>query len=323
MFAAIDPEQSSGRTKELLEATHRQLGRIPNLYRTMANSPTTLAAYLAFRDVLQRGELDVAMRERVALLTAALNSCDYCVAAHSFRSQKIGLTAIDIENTRRGRSEDLAVDALLKFVVEMIEHRGEIGGEALQRLAEHGWSEAAIGEVIAHVALNIFSNYFKHVAHPELDFPAAPEPSDATAEDVRYTVDASAVAGQWSVRSKFDFDATIGVLKQAIAAQDLLLIGEIDPRKILMSAGLSLRPARQLLFFHPRYMKRLLEADARAVSEVPLKIVVLESHDGSVVLRGPDVTRSFACYRGLDELAEELEAVRAKIVSTIAIGSRE
>src|SRR5689334_10975 len=110
MFAAINPEKANGTARELLEATQRQLGRIPNLYRTMANSPGALAGYLAFRDALQKGELTVAMRERVALLTAQLNSCDYCISAHAFRSQKIGLSDQDIANTRRAMSDDPGVD---------------------------------------------------------------------------------------------------------------------------------------------------------------------------------------------------------------------
>jgi len=93
MFQPIDPETAAGNVKSLLDATRRQLGRVPNLYRALANSPHALEAYLAFRDALQQGQLDVPMRERVALLTAQLNACDYCVAAHSFRGGKLGMSA--------------------------------------------------------------------------------------------------------------------------------------------------------------------------------------------------------------------------------------
>jgi AhpD family alkylhydroperoxidase len=320
MFVAIDPEHTSGTTRDLLDATQRQLGRAPNLYRTMANSPTALAGYLAFRDVLQRGELPVAMRERVALLTAQLNSCDYCVAAHAFRSQKMGLTPTDIENTRRGRSDDASVNAALKFVTELIENRGQSSDVTLAELPRHGWSEVAIGELVAHVALNTLSNYFKHVAHPELDFPPAPElKQPALGTKLDYAVDASSVAGQWTAKSRWEFSSTVARLKQAIIANDLLLIDEIDPQKILMSAGMQVRPARQLLFFHPRFMKRLLQADARAVPEVPLKIVVLETDAGSVVLRGPDLIERFAPYRGLDELARELDVIRTQIIASVSM----
>lgn len=317
MFAAIDPNQAMGITKELLESTQRQLGRVPNLYRTMANSPAALAGYLAFRDVLQKGGLPVAMRERVALLTAQLNSCDYCVAAHAFRSQKIGLSAQDIDATRRATSEDPAVDVALKFVVELIDNRGQVSEFTLAELARLGWTEGSIGELVAHVALNTLSNYFKHVAHPDLDFPPASALFESESP-LEYAVDASSVKGQWAVGSNFDFEETIARLKHAIAAHELLLISEIDPQKILMSAGMRLRPARQLLIFHPRYMKRLLETDARAVPEVPMKIVVLEAADGTVVLRGSQFAQSFAHYSRLTDLATELDDLRSQIVANVA-----
>lgn len=318
MFAAIDPDRASGTTKELLDTTQRQLGRIPNLYRTMANSPTALAGYLAFRDALQKGELPPAMRERVALLTAQLNSCDYCVGAHAFRAQKIGLSVQDIEDTRRGSSEDRSIDAALRLVAELLEGRGKVSQATLTELVRLGWTEASIGEVVAHVALNTLSNYFKHVTHPELDFPPAPALTIESATPLDYAVDASTVEGQWAVRSRFDFEETIARLKHAIAAHELLLISEIDPQKILMSAGMQLRPARQLLFFHPRYMKRLLQGDARAVPEVPLKIVVLEAENHSVIVRGAETTHSFAAYPALADLARKLDIVRSQIVSNVS-----
>lgn len=97
MFTAIDPQDSTGPARELLAQVGQQLGRVPNLYRAMSNSPAALAAYLAFRQALQHGELDVRMRERIALLTAQLNACEYCVAAHAFRAHKLGLSTDDIQ----------------------------------------------------------------------------------------------------------------------------------------------------------------------------------------------------------------------------------
>jgi uncharacterized peroxidase-related enzyme len=317
MFAAIDPGKASGATKDLLEVTQRQLGKVPNLYRTMANSPTALAGYLAFRDALQKGELSIAMRERVALLTAQLNACDYCIAAHAFRSQKIGLDGQDIQNTRLARSSDPVIHAALKFIAELIRNHGQVSDDTITELSEHGWSEALIGEMVAHVALNTLSNYFKHVAHPDLDFPAAPSLGGATTS-VEYAVDSQSAVGQWSIESRLDFVTTLERLKVSIAAHDLLLISEIDPQHILMSAGMKLRPARQLLFFHPRYMKRLLEADNRAVTEVPLKIVVLEAKDGSVVLRGPDVVHSFARFDKVAELSRELANVVSEVLGSVS-----
>jgi alkylhydroperoxidase family enzyme len=38
-----------------------------------------------------------------------------------------------------------------------------------------GYTEGEIGKIVASVALNLFTNYFNHVAATELDVPAAPE----------------------------------------------------------------------------------------------------------------------------------------------------
>ena len=54
-----------------------------------------------------------------------------------------------------------------------MQHRGNISDEDITRVKAQGWSDEEIGEMVAHVALNVFSNYFNHVATPVLDFPAA------------------------------------------------------------------------------------------------------------------------------------------------------
>lgn len=175
MYQLINPETATGPAGELLDATRRQLGRVPNLYRAMANSSKALEAYLSFRGALQGGVLDNKMRERVALLVAQLNACDYCIAAHSFRGQKIGMTNADLNDTRLAHSDTPRIHAALAFIVALIEGRGTVERRLLDALVAHGWNEAEIGEIVAHVALNVFSNYFKQIAEPALDFPAAAE----------------------------------------------------------------------------------------------------------------------------------------------------
>ncbi|MBI3897418.1 MAG: carboxymuconolactone decarboxylase family protein [Gammaproteobacteria bacterium] len=172
-IASIDPAAASGRAKELLDSTKAQLGRIPNLYGSMAQSPATLDGYLAFRGALGKGVLSVQMRERIALLTAAINDCGYCVSAHTFRGSKIGLSASELAATQQSRSEDPKSAAALQFVDALLERRGLVSDDDYANVKSHGWSDEEIGEMVAHVALNVFSNYFNHVAKPALDFPAA------------------------------------------------------------------------------------------------------------------------------------------------------
>jgi len=171
-IATVDPATASGHTKELLDATKAQLGRVPNLYAAMAQSPTALASYLAFRGALGKGVLSVAMRERIALLTAAINDCGYCVAAHTLRGANVGLSADELAATQQSQAEDPKTAAALSFVDVLLQRRGSIADEDFSNMKSHGWSDEEIGEMVAHVALNVFSNYFNHVAAPALDFPA-------------------------------------------------------------------------------------------------------------------------------------------------------
>ncbi len=171
-FPLIDPAAAEGRTKELLDTTQRQLGRAPNLYRAMANSPATLSGYLAMRDALvKEGRLSSPDRERLALLVAQENGCTYCVSAHTFRGSKIGISDDELSMARQADSADPRTAALLRFARDVVRRRGAVSEDIRAEAENAGLTASELGEVVGHVALNVLSNYFNHVAEPELDFP--------------------------------------------------------------------------------------------------------------------------------------------------------
>jgi uncharacterized peroxidase-related enzyme len=167
----IDPTLATGAAKQLLERTQAQLGRIPNLHRTMANAPAALDGYLGLHAALFRGRLENALREKLALLIAEVNGCEYCVSAHTFRGGKIGLSQGELAANRRASSADPKTEAALQFARAVTLSRGAVSDEQLARVRAGGWSDEEVAEMVAHVALNTFTNYFNHVARPELDFP--------------------------------------------------------------------------------------------------------------------------------------------------------
>jgi uncharacterized peroxidase-related enzyme len=167
----IDPSEAADETKALLEKTQAQLGRVPNLYKTMANAPAALDGYLSFRAALVRGKLTNQLREQIALLVAQENNCEYCVSAHTFRGQKIGLAPEELLANREAHAADDKTTAALRFARNVSRAKGDIPDADLAAVRSAGWSDAEISEMVAHVALNVFSNYFNHIAQPELDFP--------------------------------------------------------------------------------------------------------------------------------------------------------
>lgn len=168
----ISPEKAEGRAKQLLDGVKAKLGMVPNIMRTLASSPAALGAYLAFAEALRGGSLGPKLGEQIALAVGQANGCDYCVAAHSAVGGMLGLSEEEILDNRRATSADSRTEAALKFARTVVAERGWVGDPDVARLREAGYGDGEIAEIVAHVALNLFTNYFNHIAETEVDFPA-------------------------------------------------------------------------------------------------------------------------------------------------------
>jgi uncharacterized peroxidase-related enzyme len=175
----VNPTQATGKAKELLDGVKSKLGMTPNLMRVMANSPAVLDAYLKFSGNLGSGDLPAKTREQIALTVGQVNSCGYCLSAHSTIGKMVGLTAEQILESRRGSSAEPTTDALLRFARQLVDKRGKVSDADLAAVRSAGWNDGAIAEIVANVALNIFTNYFNHVAETEIDFPRVEAIDDA------------------------------------------------------------------------------------------------------------------------------------------------
>lgn len=169
----INPESATDRAKELLDAVKGKLGLVPNMTRAMANSPAVLDGYLSLSGSLSKGHLTAKQREQIALTVGQVNGCDYCLAAHSTIGKMVGLTAEQIMDSRRGTAVDPKAEALVKFARRVVDERGRISDHDLADARAAGLDDAALAEVVANVALNLFTNYFNHVAETDIDFPKA------------------------------------------------------------------------------------------------------------------------------------------------------
>jgi hypothetical protein len=62
-----------------------------------------------------------------------------------------------------------------RFACKVVQDRGVVADSDVEQIRRAGYTDGEVGEIVANVALNIFTNYFNHVAATELDFPAAPD----------------------------------------------------------------------------------------------------------------------------------------------------
>lgn len=156
----------------LLNAVNAQLGVVPNMFRLIANSPATLEGLLGLSGGLGKGALPAATRERIALAVAEANGCSYCLSAHTYLGRNLArLDDAEITANRNGASNDPTADAAVRFAVKLVRDRGHVSQSDVSAVTRAGYSDAQILEIVAHVALNTFTNYVNEAFKTEIDFP--------------------------------------------------------------------------------------------------------------------------------------------------------
>ncbi len=167
----IQTQDASGKAKDLLNAVQAKIGMTPNLMKTLAHSPAALEGYLSFSGALATGVLNAKLREQIAIAVAQANSCQYCLSAHTTIGKMTGVKPEELAQSRHAHSADPKIDAALQFAQKLVVQRGLATDGDLDAIRASGYTEAEITEIVSHVGLNIFTNYFNNVAQTEVDFP--------------------------------------------------------------------------------------------------------------------------------------------------------
>lgn len=167
-------DKTAGPAANLLKNIEQKLGRVPNIFQAMANSPAVLQGYLGLSESTNATSLSPDLREKIALIVGESNKCDYCLAAHTAIAQSLHVSDEDILAARRAASKDAKTTAILKFCERVVEKRGLLDDNSLSELKNSGVTDQELVEIIFVISFNIFTNYFNHIIDPEIDFPAAP-----------------------------------------------------------------------------------------------------------------------------------------------------
>ncbi len=180
-LTAINPETATGKTKELFDGIQAQLGMVPNMMRTMANSTAMLEGYLKLSSTLGGGKLGAVRSGLIALTVAESNSCNYCLSAHTYiGGNMLKIDAAAMGAARGGESADPKTAAILAFTQTLVSKRGLVSDADVDTLKAAGVNETEIAEIVGHTALNILTNYFNNTAGTVVDFPLVESYSAAT-----------------------------------------------------------------------------------------------------------------------------------------------
>lgn len=162
-------------SKEIAGNLEKRMGKLLNIHAAMAHSPVVIAAYQSMaKAIAEHGSFDARTKEAIALAVGNQNGCDYCQAAHTISARKTGFTDDQILAIRAG---EIDFEPKLQTITEVARaaaaNTGDVSDALWEAALEAGWTETELAEAFAHIAANLFTNYFNHYARTDLDLPAA------------------------------------------------------------------------------------------------------------------------------------------------------
>lgn len=121
------------------------------------------------------------------------------------------------------------------------------------------------------------------------------------------------------VVSRYDFDETLTRLQRAIDLSPLEIVMRLSVGREAAVQGAAVAGNEVWGLYSPDYAVRIAQASLRAGFEAPLRLYVLESSEGDVLVRYKRPTRLFAPYGSaeLDATARGLDFIFAGIVRTL------
>lgn len=172
--AIVEPADAPTASQPLLAEITRAFGTTPAMFRAVANSPAALSMMWSGFGALGNGRIGARLGEQIAVLVADRNACEYCLAAHTALGRKAGSSAAEMAEAQAGRSDDARTAAVLAFVEKLVEDRAQVTDDDVDSLRAAGLDDEEVVEVVAHVALNLFTNYVNVALGVPVDFPAVP-----------------------------------------------------------------------------------------------------------------------------------------------------
>jgi len=167
----VNPADTTADRQSLLTQINKAFGATPNMFKAVANSPAALKSMWGAFGALGSGVLGARLGEQIAVAIAERNRCEYCLAAHTVLGKGAGVSAAQMSAAQAGQSDDPKTAAALTFALKVVGNRGQLADEDVAALRAAGFDDEHIVEILAHVALNIFTNYVNVAFDIPVDFP--------------------------------------------------------------------------------------------------------------------------------------------------------
>jgi alkylhydroperoxidase family enzyme len=160
------------RSKPAMQQLQSAFGMIPNIVGVMATSPVLLNSLVGLFGNVHGGSFTEAQVQIVLLTDAVTNASTWAVAFHTALALKEGIDPADVQAIREGRlPKDSKLAALSALARTMIEKRGRLDDQDVDRFIAAGFGKDHALEVVAIVAASTITNYTGSITKTPLDAP--------------------------------------------------------------------------------------------------------------------------------------------------------
>lgn len=171
-FPVYTIESAPERSQPALKQLRSTFGMIPNILGAMATSPVLINSLVGLFGNVHGGSFTEAQVQTVLLTDAVTNASAWAVAFHTALALKEGIDPADVEAIRAGRlPKDSQLAALSALAKTMIEKRGSLNDQDLERFVAAGFGKDHALEVIGIVAASTITNYTGNITQPPLEAP--------------------------------------------------------------------------------------------------------------------------------------------------------
>lgn len=168
-LSILTKQTAPAKSQPILANYEKVLGVVPNFFALISQSPDALKAISNMHAELGNS-LGHKTRERIHVMTAEVNGCDYCLSAHTYLGGKLqGLTKDDMELNRIGRSTDPQADAALQFAYKIAKSRGHIQDADVEAVRAAGFTDTQIVDIVAETAFSFITNLLNNTFKTDID----------------------------------------------------------------------------------------------------------------------------------------------------------
>lgn len=163
-------ETAPQKSKDFLASSHKEMGRVPELYAVMAESPEILIAYKQLHEQFTATSFS---NEELTVVWQTINvehECQYCVPAHTAIANMMKVDPAITEALRNKEALPTEkLQALHEFTLAVVRQRGFVTQEQRNAFYQAGYQHKQVLEVILGLSQKVISNYVNHVAETPVD----------------------------------------------------------------------------------------------------------------------------------------------------------